>query len=49
MSYLNVLWGFAQSPEYADLEMFGAPAPMFQLALHGNTAMVAAQDADASE
>ncbi len=49
MSYLNVLWGFAQRPEYEDLEMFGAPAPMFQLSLDGNTAMVAAQDADADE
>lgn len=48
MSYLNVLWGFSQRPEYSDLEMFGAPAPMFQLVLDGNTAMVAAKNADAT-
>lgn len=49
MSYLNVLWGFEQRPLYSDLEMFGAPAPMFQLALDGNTAMVAAKSADATQ
>lgn len=26
MSYLTILWGFAQRPEYSDLEMFGAGA-----------------------
>lgn len=47
MSYLNILWGFDQRPEYSDLEMWGAPAPMFQLALDGDTAIVAAQAEDA--
>lgn len=47
MSYLNILWGFAQRPEYEDLEMFGAPAPMFRIAFDGDTVVVAATDADA--
>jgi levansucrase len=48
MSYLNILWGFAQRPEYDELEMFGGPAPMFQLALDGDTVTVAGTDADAA-
>ena len=40
MSYLNVLWGFGQRPEYEDREMFGAPAPMFRIGFDGNTATV---------
>jgi levansucrase len=45
MSYLNILWGFAQRPEYDELEMFGGPAPMFRLALDGDTVTVAGADA----
>jgi len=40
MSYLNILWGFDTRPEYADLEFFGAPAPMFQLSFDGPTVTV---------
>jgi levansucrase len=47
MSYLNVLWGFDERPDYGDLEMWGAPAPMFRLALDGSTATVAGQGEDA--
>jgi levansucrase len=47
MSYLNVLWGFAQRPEYDEREMFGGPGPMFQITLDGGTAMVTGTNADA--
>lgn len=47
-SYLNVLWGFAQRPEYKDREMWGAPAPLFGLRFEGATVTVAdAPDAPA--
>jgi levansucrase len=46
MSYLNILWGFDNRPEYSDIEMYGGPAPMFRIRLDGDTATVAA-DADA--
>ncbi len=48
MSYLNVLWGFGQRPEYEGREMFGAPAPLFRIALDDDTAVIDGHDTTAA-